>query len=64
MELPIPSLEALAAVIVAFMAGASCPTYYAQERFRGFGRAMIKKLPYEPPPGLEAEEALQDATDE
>lgn len=63
MNLTIPDLPVrmLSAVVVAFGAGAACPTYYAQERFRGFGRAMVDRLPYRPPPGMEETEALQEA---
>jgi hypothetical protein len=63
-DLPIPTIETLAAVVVAFLAGASCPVYYANERFRGFGRAMMSKLPYEPPPGQDEQQALEDAVDD
>jgi len=45
------------------LVGSLAPTYYAGERMRGFGRAMFEKLPYKPPPGREAEEALIEATD-
>lgn len=54
----------LAWMLVMFAAGAMCPTYYAQERFRGFGRAVVSRLPYQPPPGMEEEAALEEATDE
>lgn len=60
--LPTIPTEALAAVVVAFLAGAACPVYYAQERLRGFGRAMMSKLPYQPPPGSDEESALVEAT--
>lgn len=52
----------LALVALAFVAGAMCPVYYAMERFRGFGRAMIDRLPYQPPPGADEEAALVEAT--
>lgn len=45
------------------LVGSLAPTYYAGERMRGFGRAMFQKLPYKPPPGRDAEEALIEATD-
>lgn len=54
-------LVQLAAVVIAFLAGATCPAYYAQERLRGFGRSMFDRLPYRPPPGMNEEEALQAA---
>lgn len=49
--------------VLAFLAGATCPTYYAQERLRGFGRAMFARLPYEPPPGMDATQALEEAAE-
>lgn len=58
------NLTVMAAVVIAFFAGAMTPVYYAQERFRGFGRAMMSKLPYRPPPGREESEAMEDAVDE
>ena len=61
--LPGVDVATLPVVLLAFLAGATAPTYYAQERFRGFGRAMLGKLPYVPPPGQEESEALVRATD-
>lgn len=58
------NLTTIAAVVLAFLAGATAPTYYAQERLRGFGRAMASRLPYQPPPGTEEQEAMKQATDE
>ena len=54
----------LAMVMLAYLAGAMTPVYYAQERFRGFGRSLASKLPYQPPPGVEEGEAMEAATDE
>jgi hypothetical protein len=48
-------------VLLGFLAGATVPTYYAQERMRGFGRAVVSRLPYRPPPGQSEEEALREA---
>lgn len=56
-----PDAKLLAVAVLFFQAGAACPTYYAQERFRGFGRALVDRLPYRPPPGMEEAEALQEA---
>ncbi|WP_178915177.1 hypothetical protein [Natronomonas gomsonensis] len=56
-----PSTGTLALVVLAFLAGATSPTYYAQERLRGFGRAVSSRLPYEPPPGMEEQEAMEAA---
>lgn len=49
--------------VFGLLVGSLAPTYYAGEQLRGFGRAMLEKLPYEPPPGREKEEALVEATD-
>jgi cyclic lactone autoinducer peptide len=63
-NLPLPSVEHVAIAVVAFQAGAACPVYYYQERFRGFGRAMVDRLPYRPPPGRDEKEALQEAVEQ
>lgn len=57
----LPSTGAVALFVLAFLAGAACPTYYAQERLRGFGRAIVDRLPYVPPPGMEEQQALRAA---
>ena len=57
-------MQTTALLLVAFLAGGMCPVYYFQERMRGFGRAMVAKLPYQPPPGKDREEALQDAVED
>jgi len=51
----------LAGLLVAFLGGATAPTYYAQERLRGFGRSVFDTLPYQPPPGMNEEQALAAA---
>lgn len=53
----------LSGLLVAFVAGSTCPTYYATERLRGFGRAMFDTLPYRPPPGMSEDDALREALD-
>lgn len=58
-----PSTGTLAAIVLAFLAGATAPTYYAQERLRGFGRAVALRLPYRPPPGMEEQEAMEAASE-
>lgn len=50
--------------VFGLLVGSLAPTYYAGEKLRGFGRAMMDKLPYKPPPGKETEEALLQATEE
>lgn len=59
----LPSVQMVALALVFFLAGALVPAYYAQERFRGFGRSMVDRLPYRPPPGMNEEEALQSAVE-
>lgn len=51
----------LAAVVLAFLGGMTVPTAYGRERLRGFGRWMASKLPYEPPPGHDDQDALEAA---
>lgn len=53
------SAPTLAVVLVAFLSGVMVPFPYAMERFRGFGRAMLSKLPYKSPQGHDAEQALR-----
>jgi hypothetical protein len=61
----LPNITTLIAFVMGALIGATAPTYYAQERLRGFGRSMFKRLPYEPPPTAESEtEALEDATED
>lgn len=62
-EVPTADPAVLAAVVLALLAGATAPTYYAAERLRGFGRAVFAKVPYRPPPGQDASEALIEAAD-
>jgi len=56
-----PSLLGFA--LLAFLAGMAVPTRYGLERLAGFARWFVAKLPYEPPPGKDRGEALEDATD-
>jgi hypothetical protein len=60
-----PPIELLALVILSYLAGAVTPWYFMQERIRGFGRGVTMKLLflYEPPPGEEAGQAMQDAVE-
>ena len=41
--------ELIALVVLAFTAGLCVPFRYGIERLRGFGRAVVSKLPYKPP---------------
>lgn len=61
--LPLDNAGIVAVVLLALQVGAAAPAYYAQERFRGFARAMLDKLPYLPPPGLSEEQALAAAVE-
>ncbi|QLG29460.1 hypothetical protein HUG10_09180 [Halorarum halophilum] len=55
--------EWVAVVVLAFTAGMCVPFRYGIERLRGFGRVVIGKLPYAPPPGKEEGEAMEAATE-
>jgi len=64
-ELGLPDakmIEQIVILIIGFLAGSLSPTYYTQERLRGFGRSMLSRLPYESPPGMDKEEAFEAAT--
>ncbi|MFC7069482.1 hypothetical protein [Halobaculum lipolyticum] len=39
----------IAVVLLAFVGGMCVPFRYGIERLRGFGRAVVSKLPYKPP---------------
>jgi len=60
-DIPLPTVEMIAVAILFYLAGAVTPWYYAQERLRGFGRAVTNKLPYAPPPGENADSAMRRA---
>jgi len=57
------NLSLLLAFAAGLTAGSLAPTYYAAERLRGFGRWLIQKIPYSPPPGMHKDEAMQEAVD-
>ena len=58
------SSSLLGVALLAFLAGMAVPTRYGLERFAGFGRWFAGKLPYEPQPGKNEEEAMEEAVDE
>ena len=62
---PLPPVEGatVALVVVAFLAGMTVPTGFGIERLNGFGRAVFSKLPYQPPPGMQEEEAMARAVE-
>lgn len=43
------TLQTLALMLVTFIAGLCVPFDYGIERLRGFGRAVLSRLPYQPP---------------
>jgi len=57
------ALAILALVLVAFLAGMTVPTRFGIERMEGFGRFVAAKVPYQPPPGMDEKEAMQQATE-
>lgn len=48
-------------LLVGLIGGSLAPTYYAAERLRGAGRAVVARIPYRPPPGVDEQEAMQQA---
>ena len=54
----------LVAFAIGAIAGSLVPTYYAQERLRGFGRKLFDRVPYKPPPGMEQETAMRAAVED
>lgn len=62
-NLPMPDMQNLMWFLSGLLIGIMAPTYYAAERLRGFSRVVLGKLPYRPPPGMEEEEALEEASD-
>jgi len=61
--LPIPDAQTVSLAVLMLVAGMAVPTRYGIERVEGFGRAVASKLPYQPPPGKEEQEAMQQAVD-
>lgn len=62
-SLPVPSANAVAFGVLCLLAGMAVPTAYGIERLQGFGRAVVSKIPYRPPPGMEQEKALRTAVE-
>jgi hypothetical protein len=60
-QVPLPSPEIVAVAVVFFLAGMAVPTAYGIERFQGFGRSVVAQVPYRSPPGMDKEQALQQA---
>lgn len=63
-SVPTPTLEQLGFFIAGVLIGLPAPYWYTQERLRGFARSVFKRLPYEPPPGKDTDEAMEEAVDE
>jgi len=61
--LPLPDTQTVAFGLLMFLGGMSVPTRYGMERVEGFGRAVASKLPYQPPPGQDEQQAMADAVD-
>lgn len=57
----IPNPQTVALAVVCILAGMTVPTRYGVERLEGFGRSIVSKLPYRPPPGQDATEAMRAA---
>jgi len=55
---------AVAWTILCVIAGMTVPTRYGIERLNGFGRWLLQKLPYQPPPGTDQETAMQAAAED
>jgi hypothetical protein len=62
-QVPVPPADVTAALFLGILIGLPAPYWFAAERIKGTCRASLMKLPYEPPPGAEEEEALEDATE-
>ena len=60
----LPSSSLLGVALLAFLAGMAVPTRYGLERFAGFGRWFASKLPYEPKPGKNEDDAMKETVDE
>lgn len=60
-QVPTPTMEQVMIFLAGFLIGLPAPYWYAQERVRGFTRAILKQLPYEPPPGEDKQEAMKEA---
>jgi len=58
---PIPDPQTLALALVCFIGGMTVPTRFGIKRLEGFGRLIASKLPYQAPPGRDAETAMQQA---
>ena len=57
--LPLPTAEIATVLVVGVLIGLSIPTGYGLERLAGFGRAMLSRVPYRAPPGMDEDEALR-----
>lgn len=62
-QLPAPSPNEVVYFVTGVLVGLPAPYWYAQERIRGFSRAMMSKLPYEPPPGKDKQQAMEEAVE-
>lgn len=60
-EIPTPTAEQLGIFLAGVLLGLPAPYWYVQERIQGFIRSIFKRLPYEPPPGMKPDEAMESA---
>lgn len=63
LEIPTPDTEIIMTFLLGVLVGLPAPFWYAQERIAGFSRYWLNKLPYQPPPGKEEGEAMEEATE-
>lgn len=63
-EVALPNAGNLMYFVAGVLAALPVPLWYAAERLRGFSRALFSRLPYEPPPGKEEQEAMEEAMQE
>lgn len=64
MEIALPDTQNVAWFMIGLLVGLPAPYWFAAERIKGFSRAWLLKLPYQPPPGAEEDEAMQEATED
>lgn len=63
-EMPLPTAENAAYLVLGILIGLPAPYWFAAERVKGFSRAMLMKIPYQPPPGVEEGEAMEEAVED
>lgn len=61
-QVPTPSWENAVWLLIGLLLGLPVPYWFAAERVRGLTRAMLSKMPYRPPPGMDKEEAMTETS--